>query len=131
MPSKKKQHASLKKKQHASLKKKTPREPPPEAATKSRGAPSSYIETEQGLWVPTSAVRPPPVKVDKIEKGLDRAQQGIRRVIAKLAATLTKDEYEVAEIQLQLGFNADGKFMGFGVGTNTTVTVKIRPVART
>ncbi len=63
----------------------------------------------------------------KLRKGLSAAQAEIKESLQEIATLLTLN-FEVAEIELSISFNADGKFLGFGVGGATSIKVKIRPV---
>lgn len=63
----------------------------------------------------------------KLRKGLSAAQAEIKESLQEIATLLTLD-FEVSEIELSISFNADGKFLGFGVGGATSIKVKIRPV---
>lgn len=39
-----------------------------------------------------------------------------------------KGEYSIREIELSASFNADGKFMGFGVGSDMAIKIRISPI---
>jgi hypothetical protein len=68
------------------------------------------------------------VRADKLEKGLATAKKKITSLMQEIVDTTTED-YEISEIELAASFNADGKFMGFGVGGEATIIIRIRPCA--
>ncbi|MDX1527409.1 MAG: hypothetical protein R3337_02205 [Gammaproteobacteria bacterium] len=66
-----------------------------------------------------------PVPPAKIRSGLSKAQDEIKKLMEALSE-LTEG-YTVSEIELAASFNADGKFLGIGVGGATTIKVRFRP----
>lgn len=46
--------------------------------------------------------------------------------ISSIVGTMT-EKYAISEIGLTASFNADGKFLGFGVGGAASITIKITP----
>jgi len=47
--------------------------------------------------------------------------------VQEIVDTATND-YIISEIELTASFNAEGKFMGFGVGGEVSIVIKIKPV---
>ena len=88
--------------------------------------PPDHSMTEGGIIVPNSALLKP-VPASKLSEGLTKAKGEIQRIISEFASILT-DEYAITEIEMQISFNADGKFLGFGIGGAASVTVKISPM---
>ncbi|HHA2494029.1 TPA: hypothetical protein ACOECR_000892 [Stenotrophomonas maltophilia] len=66
------------------------------------------------------------VPANKLKKGLESAQQQITSLIQEIVDTATED-YRISEIELAASFNAEGKFLGFGVGGEATIVIRIRP----
>jgi hypothetical protein len=66
------------------------------------------------------------VPASKLQKGIAKAREQISGVLQELLDA-TRDGYEVTEIELSASFNADGKFLGFGVGGEMSITFKVRP----
>jgi len=66
------------------------------------------------------------VKPGKLHAGISAAKKQIQKSIQEIAEIMTQD-YKVSEIEFSVSFDAQGKFMGFGVGGAATITVKIRP----
>ncbi len=82
-----------------------------------------------GIFVPVSIADPPidgVVPANKLKKGLESAQKQITSLIQEIVDTATED-YRISEIELAASFNADGKFLGFGVGGEATIVIRIRP----
>jgi hypothetical protein len=61
------------------------------------------------------------VPASKLQKGIAKAREQISGVLQELLDA-TRDGYEVTEIELSASFNADGKFLGFGVGGEMSIT---------
>lgn len=78
------------------------------------------------LLVPTSFATKTIVAPNKLQAGLKASQGQIKQTLRNLTTIFTQD-FEVAEIELSVGFNADGKFLGFGMGGDVSIKVKIRP----
>jgi len=90
------------------------------------GAEPGYQVSAGGLLVPeTMGVVVTP---SKFRSGLKSAQAAIQESIGEFTQFMSQD-MEVFEIGLSISFNAEGKFLGFGVGGATSVTIKIRPKA--
>ena len=77
-----------------------------------------HRDARSGLYVPVPA--------SKMRKGIKKAQDEIRGMIREIAALMT-DDFAITEIELTAGFNADGKFMGFGIGGDASIKIKIAP----
>jgi len=87
-------------------------------------APSGYEQTATGQILVPEAKKPVPT--GKIKNGIEKAQEAIKGMIDGFSKTLT-EEYSIKEIEFSVSFSADGKFLGFGVGGETSITVKIAP----
>lgn len=93
--------------------------------------PPGHKRVSSGLVVPERTLLKPPdsvVPASKLEKGIASARARISGVLEELVEA-TRDSYEITEIELAASFNADGKFLGFGVGGAMSVTFRVRPVA--
>ena len=109
---------------------KAPRRPAePKAGSKGgRTAPAprgGYVPTSAGVLVPARYAEKP-VPSNKLVRGLTAARSQIERAIGELASIMTED-YRIAEIEFSVSFDADGRFLGFGVGGAASITVKIKP----
>jgi hypothetical protein len=40
------------------------------------------------------------------------------------------DEYSISEMELSASFNAEGKFLGIGVGGAKSITIRVKPDAQ-
>jgi hypothetical protein len=69
---------------------------------------------------------PKPVDASSLRKGLEKAKRDIKSMINEIADIMTA-QYNISEIELSVSFNAEGKFMGFGVGGATSIKIKIAP----
>lgn len=82
-----------------------------------------------GIYVPMSLADLPVdgvVPANKLKKGLESAQKQITSLIQEIVDAATED-YRISEIELAASFNAEGKFLGFGVGGEATIVIRIRP----
>ncbi|MCB0747042.1 MAG: hypothetical protein KDC52_17575 [Ignavibacteriae bacterium] len=86
--------------------------------------PSGYEANNSGLIVPVGVSKPVPV--NNLKKGFNSAKKEINSFIDDITSTFT-ESYIINEIELSASFNADGKFMGFGVGGAATITIRIKP----
>jgi hypothetical protein len=77
-----------------------------------------------GLFLPVS--RQTVVPPSSAKKGFAEARKRIDEALEVLAGSLA-DGFEVGEIEVQVSFSADGKFLGFGVGGAFSMTLKLRP----
>ncbi|HVN95805.1 MAG TPA: hypothetical protein VMT62_05215 [Syntrophorhabdaceae bacterium] len=75
-----------------------------------------------GLYLPDGVVDPSALK-----KGFAKAKTEIRSMIDEVAGLVVSGEHKVSEIELSVSFSADGKFLGFGVGGETSIKIKIVP----
>jgi hypothetical protein len=126
---------SSKKKIAPGVKKKAPkRGPQKKPVTRKRRAPPrkgekvplGYLQSTGGLLIPAKVGEEvTPVAPAKIRYGLSKAQDEIKKLMEALSE-LTEG-YTVSEIELAASFNADGKFLGIGVGGATTIKVRFRP----
>lgn len=106
-------------KKPASRKRKTP-------SRKGKKVPLGYLQSAGGLLIPARVGEEvTPVPPAKIRSGLSKARDEIKKLMEALSE-LTEG-YTVAEIELAASFNADGKFLGIGVGGATTIKVRFRP----
>lgn len=88
--------------------------------------PLGYLESAGGLLIPAKiGEEVTPVPPAKIRSGLSKASVEIKKLMEALSE-LTEG-YTVSEIELAASFNADGKFLGIGVGGATTIKVRFRP----
>ena len=87
--------------------------------------PSGMTETSAGIVFPSKLIKPIPAS--KLKKGFEMAKSDIKGMISEVASIIT-NEYSIKEIELEVSFNADGKFMGFGVGGAASIKIKIAPV---
>jgi len=62
----------------------------------------------------------------RLEQGISEAKDSIRNMALQIADSLG-DSFDLTELELEVSFSADGKFMGFGVGGATSVRVKFVP----
>ncbi len=85
---------------------------------------AGFTKNDNGLYVP--AMYSKPVPAGKLQEGFKKAKQEITKMIGEIADIMT-DKYKISEITLSASFSADGKFLGFGVGGATTITLKISP----
>ena len=69
------------------------------------------------------------VKPSKLRKGLQKASEEISSVLAALEPTSGTDKFSVREIELQVSFDAEGKFMGIGVGSGISLTLRVVPTS--
>ncbi|WP_040393958.1 hypothetical protein [Cellvibrio sp. BR] len=94
---------------------------------------SGFTKSDAGVYMPeVQAKRVSPrikqvVPASKIKAGMSKAQIAIKEAVESFSEALT-EEYSITEIELAISFNAEGKFLGFGVGGETSITVKIAPV---
>ena len=92
--------------------------------------PAGHKRTSSGLLVPERLSAMPSsgvVAASKLEKGIASARAKISGVLEELVEA-TRENYEITEIELSASFNADGKFLGFGVGGEMSITFKVRPL---
>lgn len=93
---------------------------------KGKQAPLGYLQSSGGLLIPAKLSEEViPVPPAKIRSGLSKARIEIKKLMEELGE-LTEG-YTVSEIELAVSFNADGKFLGIGVGGATTIKVRFRP----
>jgi hypothetical protein len=96
------------------------------AARRGRKVPLGYLQSAGGLLIPAKmSEEVTPVPPEKIRSGLSKARDEIKKLMEALSE-LTEG-YTVSEIELAASFNADGKFLGIGVGGATTIKVRFRP----
>lgn len=95
-------------------------------ARKGKQVPLGYLQSSGGLLIPAEmSEEVTPVPPAKIRSGLSKARTEIKKLMEALSE-LTEG-YTVSEIELAASFNADGKFLGIGVGGATTIKVRFRP----
>lgn len=82
--------------------------------------------TESGrLFAPVSRSSPP-VQPSRIKSGIRSARRQIEESLEELLEIFT-GPYRISQIELEISFSADGKFLGFGVGGATSMKVVIAP----
>jgi hypothetical protein len=86
--------------------------------------PPGYAEIEGDLIVPKELASPVPAS--KLHAGMIKAKQEIKKFVSEFATDMT-EEYAIKEIELEISFNAEGKFLGFGVGGAASIKVHIAP----
>ena len=106
--------------------KKTPVRATKKAVSLPRRLPG-HLLTAGGILVPERLISGTPVKADKLKDGIGAANKKISELVQEIVDTSTTD-YTISEIELTASFNADGKFMGFGVGGEVSIVIKIKPV---
>ncbi len=94
------------------------------SVVKKKNIPIGMSETRSGLLVPNNVIQPVPA--NKLRNGFEKAKTEIKDMIEEIASILTS-EYKIKEIELEVSFSADGKFLGFGVGGSTSIKIKITP----
>ena len=70
--------------------------------------------------------RATPVPGGKLRQGMREVKHQIDETLNDLIESLTGN-YEITEIKLVASFNADGKFLGFGVGGAASIEITICP----
>lgn len=129
-----KKAAAKKKVVHGAKKKAPKRRARKKPVSKKRKAPSKkgkkipigYLQSAGGLLIPAKVGEEvTPVPPAKIRSGLLKARDEIKKLMEALSE-LTEG-YTVSEIELTASFNADGKFLGIGVGGATAIKVRFRP----
>lgn len=123
---KKVRHASKKTAAKRGARRKPPKRKKVTRARRGKHTPLGYLQSAGGLLVPAViSEEVTPVSPAKIRSGLSKARTEIKKLMEELSE-LTEG-YTVAEIELAASFNADGKFLGIGVGGATTIKVRFRP----
>ncbi|HVN77021.1 MAG TPA: hypothetical protein VMT19_11935 [Thermoanaerobaculaceae bacterium] len=100
---------------------------PPSRVTKVAPPPARFALTAANVLVP-ERLASRTVPSTKLLKGLKAAKKQIEGAIDELASIMTND-YHISEIEISVSFDADGKFLGFGVGGAASVKVTIKPRA--
>lgn len=85
-----------------------------------------YSSTENGVLIPQKSEIKPIIPPGKLQAGILSAQKNINKTIQSIA-DIFNEELTVSEIELTLGFDAKGNFLGFGAGANFSIKVKVRP----
>jgi len=88
--------------------------------------PVGYSNSPSGILIPSGTSNRDVVPPSKLRAGIKAAQAEIRKSLDDIISIMTQD-FEIYEIELTASFNADGKFLGFGVGGAATITIRIRP----
>jgi len=65
-----------------------------------------------------------PVPPGKLKIGFDKAKKEISRMVRDIVTLFETSGY-IKEVVLTVSFSADGKFMGFGIGGATSITIRI------
>lgn len=85
-----------------------------------------FAPTESGrLFAPVSRSAPV-VPASKIKSGIRSARRQIEESLEEVLEIFT-GPYRISQIELEISFSADGKFLGFGVGGATSMKVVIAP----
>lgn len=85
--------------------------------------PPGYLKSNTGILVP---IPKNVVPASKLKKGVGDAKRYMEDILGDFLQTMGED-YEIAEIELSASFSADGKFLGFGVGGDASIKLKVRP----
>jgi hypothetical protein len=101
------------------------------AAKKYVALPSGYRRSSTGtLAVPVKTFEEEAaagvVPAGKLQAGIKKASEQISEVLQQLADAAAEN-FEITEIELAASFSADGKFMGFGVGGEMSITFRVKP----
>jgi hypothetical protein len=86
--------------------------------------PPGYVRQLSGVMAPMT--RPEPVAANKLQRGLAEAKQQLEATLYEVIRGLAGD-FEITEIKLIASFNADGKFLGFGVGGAASIEITVCP----
>ena len=86
--------------------------------------PTGWTTGSQGLALPPS--RSAPLPAARLRTGLKEARRQIDESLDELLG-IVAGPYYIDSIELQVSFSADGKFLGFGIGGATSLTLTIKP----
>jgi len=86
--------------------------------------PKGYSRTDSGILVPSEFVEPVPSS--KLLSGLNKATKALKELVKQLGLSRL-DNYLISQLELAISFDAQGKFMGFGVGGAATNTIRLVP----
>lgn len=86
--------------------------------------PNGYIN-QNGIILPADITNKP-IPTSKMKTGLKKAKSEIKALIQSIVDTMA-DNYIIKEIELMASFNAEGKFLGIGIGGATSIKIKIAP----
>jgi hypothetical protein len=97
---------------------------------KKKAPPSGYTRNKGGkVLVPKDAdVVDTVIEPSKLVAGIKKAKREVQNVADELADFV--DGYVVSEVSLTVSFNAEGKFLGVGVGGATSLELKLTPTER-
>lgn len=84
---------------------------------------SGFVRSVQNLYLPHDLAT---VKPSKLAAGIKTASSDIQNLIGEIVRVFGKNA-SVSEINLSVGFNAEGKFLGIGIGGDVNLSVKINP----
>jgi len=85
-----------------------------------------FAPTESGrLFAPVSRSAPV-VPPSKLKSGIRSARRQIEESLEEVLEIFT-GPYRISQIELEVSFGADGKFLGFGIGGATSMKVVIEP----
>ena len=95
---------------------------------KKKAAASSYKRNRGGkILVPQNTdVIDTVIEPSKLVAGIKKAKREIQGVADQLADFV--DGMDVTEVKLSVSFNAEGKFLGVGVGGATSIELKLTPI---
>lgn len=65
-------------------------------------------------------------KPSKLRLGFQRARAEMTACLREMVSLMNTD-FSVSEIELSASFDADGKFLGFGVGGAVSVKIRVKP----
>ncbi len=91
--------------------------------TKKRRREPGYSQTSAGVYAPDDLV-----PADKLRKGMKSATKKLEAIVSDLAA-IDGDGYPISEVEVSASFDVNGKCLGFGVGGDVSVKLRLRPVA--
>jgi hypothetical protein len=90
------------------------------ASKKGRTVDEGY-RLQNGLYLKNEPVPPSALK-----KGLEKARADIENILNEVSSMVTANG-SVSELEVSISFNAEGKFMGFGVGGAASIKIKMVP----
>jgi hypothetical protein len=103
---------------------------PARKAAAKRAAPAKRAPPDPGYKRGAAGIHVPqnvklPVPTSKLKAGLLAAKEQLSEMLDDLADF--SSDFALAEVELQVSFSAEGKFLGVGVGGATSITLRIKP----
>ena len=88
--------------------------------------PTGFVTSGGNSQLLVPVQRNAPVPAGKLRQGMRDVKRQIDETLNDLIESLAGN-YEIKEIKLVASFNADGKFLGFGVGGAASIEITICP----